>query len=197
MTSVSFKPKQVSKRLFTVLPKRARDVLSKRFGLENEKKMTLESIGSMYGITRERVRQIENFALNTVRKSELFDKERPVFDELENTIVSLGGVISEEDLLAHLAKDKQTQNHIQLFLVLGDQFTRQREDEHFKHRWIVDEPLADKVHTALKKLYANLSDEDLVSENEITAQFLGHLKDAAERYKNEEVAKRWLILYDA
>ena len=44
--TISFKPKQVTKQLLASLPKRAQDVITKRYGLGTEtKKMTLESIG--------------------------------------------------------------------------------------------------------------------------------------------------------
>ena len=62
--TIKFKPKQVTKRLISVLSERGRDVITKRYGLEGEdKKMTLDAIGKKYGITRERVRQIENHSL--------------------------------------------------------------------------------------------------------------------------------------
>ena len=43
------------------LSARNRDIISRRFGLKNGRKETLESIGKSYGITRERVRQIEDW----------------------------------------------------------------------------------------------------------------------------------------
>ena len=60
MNTLTFKPKQVTKRLLSVLGTRAQDVLVGRFGLASDKRMTLEAIGKKYKITRERVRQIEN-----------------------------------------------------------------------------------------------------------------------------------------
>ena len=48
---ISFKPKQVSKKLLGTLNPRMRDIISNRYGLENEKKMTLKAIGKMYDIT--------------------------------------------------------------------------------------------------------------------------------------------------
>ncbi|MFC1720909.1 sigma factor-like helix-turn-helix DNA-binding protein [Patescibacteria group bacterium] len=191
-TAISFKPKQVSKRLLAVLPERARDVITKRFGLSNEDKMTLEAIGSIYGITRERVRQIENFALNTIRKSDIYEKETGTFDELKELVASLGGIVSEEDLLEQISKDKSTQNHAALFLVLGAPFTKKKEDADFKHRWIVDNEVAESVQTSLKKLYENLSDEDIVPEGDMITKFFENLKNISEQYKNEEIAKRWL-----
>ncbi len=195
MPAITFKPKQVVKRLLSVLSTRALDVMIKRYGLgEGTDKMTLESIGGNYSITRERVRQIENFSLTTIKKSDVFKKEQAVFDELNKLIISMGGVVCEEDFLMHLSKDLSIQNQIYFLLVLGDQFKREKEDNHFKHRWIVDDKTSMKVHDGLRKLFASLSHEDLVPEGEIVESFLNHLKEISVEYKNEEVTKRWLGL---
>ncbi len=192
---LSFKPKQVTKRLMTPLPERARDVLFSRFGLhENAEQKTLESIGQNYGITRERVRQIENFAMQSIKKSSAYGEEQPTFAELKDAVVRLGGVLSEEDLLNNLAKDKLTQNHINFFLVLHDDFVKHKEDDDFKHRWVVDKETSDRVHSSLKKLYESMADEELLSEEDVINNFLNQLKDVANSYKNEEILKRWLSM---
>ena len=60
MIKLPFKPVQVSKRLVAVLPERSRDVVVSRYGLGSKARgETLDAIGKRYGITRERVRQIE------------------------------------------------------------------------------------------------------------------------------------------
>ncbi len=195
MSLISFKPKQVSKRLIGSLQARTKEVIVNRYGLgADSKRMTLEAIGDMYHITRERVRQIENAALSNIRKSEEFKKEKEVFAELEKTLKDAGGIIAEDDFLAHVTKDKTVQNHVNFLMVLGDSFRKEREDDEFKHRWYVDPDLSKKVHESLRKLYANLSDDDLVSEAELISQFLEYLKDVAEEYKSEEVLKRWLSI---
>lgn len=195
MPAITFKPKQVVKRLLAPLSPRALDVMTKRYGLgENVERMTLEGIGKTYGITRERVRQIENFALSAIKKSDAYKKEEEVFEELNKLVVSMGGVVCEEDFLMHISKDESTQNHLFFLLVLGDQFKREKEDEHFRHRWIVDDKVSMKVHDAIRDLYKTLSHEDLIPESEIVASFLNHLKDVSEEYKNEEITKRWLAL---
>src|SRR3990167_4561771 len=123
MNTIIFNPKQTTKRLLAVLPERARNVIVSRYGLDKDsKKMTLESIGKRYGITRERVRQIENYALHSIKRSEIFGKEKSVFGELETLVRTLGGIISEEDLLQYVSKEKSIQNHVHLLLVLGDSF---------------------------------------------------------------------------
>ncbi len=195
MSAITFKPKQVIKRLMSPLSSRALDVIIKRYGLgESTDKMTLESIGGNYSITRERVRQIENFALAMIKKSDVFKKEADVFDELNKLAVSLGGVVCEEDFLMHISKDVSMQNHLYFLLVLGNQFKREKEDEHFKHRWIVDDKTSMKVHDGLRKLFESLSNDDLIPEGEIVALFLKHLSEVSDAYKNEEIIKRWLSL---
>lgn len=193
--NISFKPKQIVKRLLSSLPDRAREVIIFRFGLgKDTKRMTLDAIGKKYGITRERVRQIENYAKNTIQKSEEFKQSKTVFSEMEGLLHSLGGIVVEEDFLGHVSKDKSLQNNIHFLLTVGEPFKKIKEDDDFKHRWHVNEELAKNVESALKKLYASLSMDDLLPEGEIVNKFLNHLEDVSEQYKNQEVVKRWLSL---
>jgi hypothetical protein len=198
MAVITFKPKQVTKRLLAVLPERARDVMVSRYGLgKDTERMTLEAIGKKYNITRERVRQIENHAIQAIRKSKEYQKEKKSFEELEQILHAMGGLITEEDLLNHISKDKSTHNHLNLLLILGESFKKEKEDDHFKHRWYIDEELSGKVHDSLHKLYSNLSDHDLVSEGDIIKSFADHLKEVSDEYKQEEILKRWLALSKA
>jgi RNA polymerase primary sigma factor len=49
------------------LPPRESRILRLRFGLENGKAYTLEEVGQKFGLTRERIRQIESKALRRLR----------------------------------------------------------------------------------------------------------------------------------
>ncbi|MBI5468244.1 MAG: sigma-70 family RNA polymerase sigma factor [Deltaproteobacteria bacterium] len=51
------------------LDENERRIIKLRFGLDGEEPMTLEGVGRTFGITRERVRQIEAKALNKLRKT--------------------------------------------------------------------------------------------------------------------------------
>lgn len=190
---LSFKIKNTTKKLLSAIPDRARLVVMKRYGLDKDnQRMTLEAIGETYGITRERVRQIEHAALQNIRKSAHYKQEKPAFEELALLIHSLGGMVGEEELLKHIAKDESNQNHLHFMLVVGEPFKKEKEDGEFKHRWHVDAQLAKKIHEALRKLYKGLNNDDLIPESEMIETFLEHLKDVNEKYRNEEVAKRWL-----
>ncbi len=191
--NISFKPKQTVKRLLLSLPDRAREVIVYRYGLgKDTKRMTLDAIGKIYGITRERVRQIENYALTNIRKSEEYKQEKAVFTEIETLLHSLGGIMVEDDFLGHVSKDKSLQNQVFFLLVVGEPFRKNKEDDHFRHRWHVNEELSKSVEDALHKLYASLNNQDLLPESEMISKFLNHLGDVSERYKNQEVVRRWL-----
>lgn len=195
MATLTIKPKLTVKALLKSLPPRAQEVIVKRYGLgKSPEKMTLEAIGKTYGITRERVRQIENYAIANIQKSKEYGEQSVAFRELETAMSDMGGIIAEEDLLDSFSKDLSTQNHIYFLLVLGRTFKWQKEDEHFKHRWHVDDATSKKVEEALKKLYKNLKDDDIIPESEMIDTFLNHIEGLNDQYRNNEILKRWLSI---
>ncbi len=195
MASLNFKPKQVIKRLVAPLSERGRLVIEKRYGiLGAPERMTLEAIGATYGITRERIRQIENAALQSIRKSDHFAAEAVAFSELESAVESLGTIVAENALLEYAAKDTRTQNHIHFLLVLGDSFVKEKEDATFVHRWHTNPAVAKNVHQALKKLEAELSPDVLVQEEAFLNSFSHFLSSIPEKYRTKETLLRWLAL---
>ena len=57
--------KEGVKRALEALPERERQVIELRYGLSGAEPLTLEEVGKTFGVTRERIRQIEN---NTLKK---------------------------------------------------------------------------------------------------------------------------------
>ena len=66
-TQNALKEKDISK-LLSKLDKRERDIIKRRFGIDNEEPKTLEQIGISLGFSKERIRQIENVALQKLRR---------------------------------------------------------------------------------------------------------------------------------
>lgn len=60
---------EVQQGLSILSPPREIEVLSAYYGLNGQKALTLEEIGELYGLTRERVRQIKERAIRRLRKS--------------------------------------------------------------------------------------------------------------------------------
>ncbi len=192
---ITFKPKQVTKTLLDVLPDRARDVLEKRYGLGADgETYTLEAIGKSYGITRERVRQIENYGLQSIQKSEVYKKHYELFIEMQKLIDQLGGgIIAEHVLLDELSTDASVRNHIYFLLVVGDPFFKSKENPHYSHRWFTERKIADTVEKALKNVHKSLDKDALVSEAEILERFRNELIEIADKH-DEETLKRWLLI---
>ncbi len=194
-TKLSFKPRQISKKLLSSLNPRMKDIISSRYGLENEKRMTLEAIGKTYDITRERVRQIENFALAAIKKSPEFRENSFVFEELKDVIKALGAVVSEDKLMNYLSKDKVLQNHINLYLVIGGYFTKGKETDSFYSYWSVDDNLCDHVKGCLLKLHTSVDDEELLQEGEVLERFVSNLDQLVDEYKNDrEIINKYLSI---
>ena len=190
---ISFKPEQVTATLLEVLPDRARDVIEKRYGLNKDgETFTLEAIGQSYGITRERVRQIENYGIQSIQKSDVYKKHYDLFLEMQKLIDQLGGgLIAEHVLLDELSTDPLVRNHLYFILVVGDTFYKSKENPHYAHRWFTEQRMADEVEKALRSVRKGLKRDELVSEQEIVNRFKVELAHLADEH-NEDVLKRWL-----
>ncbi len=192
---IDFKPKEVTKKLLKALPERSADILMRRYGLgKSIKRETLESVGRSYGITRERVRQIESSAMMALRKSSVYLDNTAVFVELTGVIKDLGGVVSEEKLLEEISTSESMQNHIHFLLVLGDMFTKLKENSDFVHRWYEDKLLAQRVQDAIEKLHKKIRRDELLAQKEIINKLLEELGDIDEQYLNDNTALEWLHL---
>ncbi len=91
---------EIINKLFSELNKRERDVVIRRFGLHGNGKETLEKIGSIHNLTRERIRQIE---MNSIRKLRELQHLEEYIRDLKSVILQLleehGGLMEKEYLL--------------------------------------------------------------------------------------------------
>jgi RNA polymerase primary sigma factor len=62
--------------LIAVLDSREKKIISQRFGLDGGKPKTLEDVGRDFGVTRERIRQLQNIALAKLRRALAKKEER-------------------------------------------------------------------------------------------------------------------------
>ncbi len=75
---------KITTDIFSRLMEREKDILTRRFGLQGEKNETLEGIGRLHKLTRERVRQIESASIRKIRQ----------LDDLENYIANLKNIVN-------------------------------------------------------------------------------------------------------
>jgi len=83
--------------LLRVLDERERKIIMSRFGLDGGSTRTLEEVGERFGVTRERIRQLQNIALAKLRRA-LRKREFPI-----EHLIAKG--VDAEDLAAVLANN--------------------------------------------------------------------------------------------
>lgn len=71
-------------RLVDQLEDREAEIIRLRFGLGGEKPLTLEEVGERFDITRERVRQLQNLALHSMRKALIAGGQQLSVDEIRD-----------------------------------------------------------------------------------------------------------------
>ncbi len=126
---MKFNYSKICSDLVCDLPQRGKDVVLRRFGLENEEKETLEAIGKSYNVTRERVRQIQEDAISKIKPRT--EKYQAIFNYFTNQFNSYGN-LKKEDVLLNLLGDERFQNHILFLLTLAEPFSKFSEtDEHY------------------------------------------------------------------
>lgn len=59
--------RQIVENVLSTLSTKEADILRMRFGIGSDRAMTLEEVGQHYGVTRERIRQVENKAIRKLR----------------------------------------------------------------------------------------------------------------------------------
>jgi len=192
MSVLSFKPNIITNNLISGLKDRTKDIVAQRFGFISPERKTLEAIGQKYNITRERVRQVINFALNSIKQSPAIESAQPVFSELKDVIDKKGWILSERELLDYLADEPAFKNHIFFLLILGDDFIRFKEDDEFHHRWTIDEKNADGVHQALKRLHQEIEEDKAIPEKEIISLLREKVEDLIQKEITDEILRSWL-----
>lgn len=159
--------------LFNALKDKEKDVLSQRFGLTKNEKATLEAIGNSYNLTRERIRQIENSAVNKVRKHEEFDNYLASLKNIINRLLEEhGGIVEKQyliDNLSYLAlaalsetkKDLEVlKNHFDFILskLLIDEFDYVKTNEHYNDLWKLKFASIDHLEEVLQFLITELEE---------------------------------------
>lgn len=192
-------PKDVTKKILKTLSnKRAEDIIGRRFGIKDGKRHTLESIGKSYGITRERVRQLEDAAFRALSanndvKAELASASQSLKDHL-----AVHGGVSEEKRYFNSVTDHRFHNNINFILLLARPVSRREEDETHHDRWYVDGETLGKAEKAVAAAVSDLETmKRPLSENELAALFKNHASDAFGEARDDKSVRSYLSIAKA
>lgn len=87
-------------KIFSGLKDREKDILKRRYGLYGKKKETLESIGGLHKLTRERIRQIETASLAKLRKLDSLDEYiKDIKQSVSELLREHGGLMKQDFML--------------------------------------------------------------------------------------------------
>jgi hypothetical protein len=111
---------------------RDRQIIARRFGFDMPKRQTLGRIGEEFGITRERVRQIEKATLTKIKNSQI-DEVREANQILTSLLRAEGGVALLSELAAKMgATTPDTQSYVLFLATLAPDIEVVDEDD--KHQ---------------------------------------------------------------
>jgi hypothetical protein len=163
--------RSVAEDFMKILDERSRRVISRRFGLDGEGSKTLHVIGVDEGVTRERIRQVEQTVLKLFRSdkrnSAEFSNTKKVQEVLLQAINFLGG-ITREELLCELLGLKIKADRAALGFLMKSlpRVTEARESNRLKRFFYYEEHVDfDKIIEATRAILAEnkilLSDTEL------------------------------------
>ena len=147
--------KEIVEKLLLVLSEKEKYIIKHRFSIGTDSRKTLEAIGKHYGVTRERIRQIEKNALKKLKRN-AFNTNLKIVNELGKSIVKKhGGLLIEKKLvsiiLGTLKNVSPTEaNEIKLSLALDPDIAKATITLDFEPHWrfnTVSLPLVRKIST--------------------------------------------------
>ncbi|MFH1769306.1 MAG: sigma factor-like helix-turn-helix DNA-binding protein [Parcubacteria group bacterium] len=176
MTENTTDIKKSAAKLVGILSQRNREVVSRRFGLKTGKKETLEAIGASYGITRERVRQIEEASLKMIKEDDQFQGSvQPHVRLAKNIVDQVGGVMNEKSLFSAFSgseKPSSTNAALVLMLTLDGTTKRTPEDDNFHAFWSISKDRSQEFKNSIATFISTLKQSKKVIADGVMADFL-------------------------
>lgn len=153
----------VKEILETIDREREREIIARRFGLYDRKE-TLEQIGELLGITRERVRQLEKAIL--IRLKLAAEKDLPHIDEVEKEFIKHLSEMGRAAKVGNLAKkacgsdDDRDKAHVAFLATLAPQLTVVDENDDYNQAvaikdYYTEDSLKEKVTEIVKAIKDN------------------------------------------
>lgn len=134
--------------LATIDREREREIISRRYGLYDRRE-TLEQIGELLGITRERVRQLEKAVLTKLKKA---SDQLPHLNEVESHFVKIVNDMGRAARMDHLTKrvvgdeyDDRHKAHVHFLASLSPKLHVVNENDQFHHGVVLSEHYDEKT----------------------------------------------------
>ena len=141
------------------LPQKSREIVSKRFGLTaSKKRQTLQQIGDFFGVTRERVRQIESEALRKLQNDIPSQGLKSVFGYFQHYLNKQAG-LKREDLLLNGLAGMGERNEVFFLLCSAPGAIRYEQDDELYAFWVENGNTRPKAEAMLNALTEKLNEK--------------------------------------
>lgn len=176
--SVSIKKlnlEEILEDIFLVLSDKEKDVIIKRFSLNNEPKMTLEKIGQEFAVTRERIRQIEKIALGKLKRTVKSTKLNEISELAKELIENKGGISTEKalisDILNVIGSNENVDAHIiRLSLNITPELEKTEKSNLFYPFWRINSLSESHIKDIIKTGISILNKKGDVLNDEVLAE---------------------------
>ncbi len=149
-------PYQLVLKIITILPSRTQDIVKGRFGLDNDNPKTLEAVGRNYNVTRERIRQIIEVALKTIKKQPVLKMADVFIKQAEQILRQSGGIVENEKFLTKIDKQlKESKGNlsvIRFLLALNPNFSFEEENDLHNSFWHFSRISKDKIYKNIRDI---------------------------------------------
>jgi len=165
----------------TDLPGRQKEVVEGRYGLNGAAALTLAELGDRYGLTRERVRQIESIALKAIAAK---TKSADFSNFLKNVSVVLRGAggIKREDFLMEEVGGASLTNKVKFLLEVSGQIGRSGESNSLYPFWYLGEGDRKKAESFINNLVKSSNRDNFAAGFSAAAKQAGISEAVARSY---------------
>lgn len=170
----------VLESLLKQLPERSQAIIKSRFGLGVEQPQTLEKTGEMFGITRERVRQIITDSIKKISQK----KDHPDFTKAQSvlffTISQNSGIMKEIDVINKFSQGEEAEANALKFFSSCLPSGLFLENEEVEKSWVLDKAVVEKVVRIKMAAEAILLEEKRpLKEDVLVNKIQGKIKDVS------------------
>lgn len=169
--------KNLVNNLLILLSPKEKHIIENRFALNNNSQATLEKIGKEFGVTRERIRQIEKNAMRKLQRNVVNTALHQINQLGAAVIAKYEGVVLEEKLINEvllMSQEPQTvdTSSIKLSLELDQNLEKLHNTIHLRPHWKLKSIPRSDILEICEKTIAFLSKKGEVSPIEEIAQHL-------------------------
>ena len=150
---MKFNYSKICTDLISGLKERENEIISRRFALNGLERETLESIGQGFGISRERVRQIQKVAMEKIKPK--LSQYQKVFQSFLEYFKKFGNLRKEKIALFELGGENW-KNEVYFLLTLQKPFQRFLENNDFYSFWTINQDSLKRAKETLEFLFQRL-----------------------------------------